>query len=452
MRRFLPGALIGVVFVLLVFISTTYAESDDLDKELNDLLLSHSAGQGIDYFKLPGSHQLNLIPQDPKNALSPVKIKLGKLLYHEVAMAVDNVRPEGFETYSCATCHFAQAGFMGNLPQSIGEGGVGFEYGEKIRVFNPTYIDGLWPDVQPIRTPTVLNGAYQHLSLWNGQLGGVGDNLPYADIWPAVNNLGLEGLETQAFAALATHRMQSFAILSRVPQIGQYHGLFRAAFPDDAGPINRLNAALAIAAFQRTVLANQSPWQKYLGGETNAMSDQQKRGAKIFVGKANCVACHTGPALSSMTFHAMGMDDLDASPDPRVFLEPFGGTVPEKARLGRGGFTEEVDDNYKFKTPQLYNLADSRFYGHGATFITLRAVVEYMNEAVPQKSIPTLSGQFKPLGLTEDEIDDLLEFLEEALHDPDLMRYVPERLPSGNCTPVNDPQAQSDLMDLGFCR
>lgn len=420
-----------------------------LDTELQSLLVESSQGQGIEYFELPMSHQLERIPQDPKNPLTNTKVQLGRMLYHETALAVDNALPEARETYSCASCHHAQGGFMANLPQGIAEGGSGFGTEGDGR----TLIDGYdSPDVQPIRTPTVLNTAYQELMLWNGQFGAIGDNLGTEDKWTdgtplESNKLGFHGLETQAHAGLKVHRMADIE-LSRVATIPRYRALFRAAFPGESDPINRLNAALSIAAFERTILANQAPFQRWLRGNTTAMTDAQKRGAILFFGKAGCVECHTGPALSSMTFHALGMYDLDGCFDSRVTFEPFGGTVPDAARKGRGGFTGRAADEYKFKTPQLYNLMESPFYGHGASFATLRGVIEYKNAAVPENPIvpeSQLAPQFKPLGLTSGEIGDLVVFIAEALYDPALERYLPRRLPSGNCFPTNDPESQSDL-------
>lgn len=236
--------------------------------------------------------------------------------------------------------------------------------------------------------------------------------------------------------------------VSRVYGDETYREMFAAAFPGEAEPINRYNAALAIGAFERTVLANQAPFQRWLRGDTRAMTGQRYRGAVLFFGKAECSGCHTGPALNSMTFYALGMNDLDASPDPRVTLAPFGGTVPDDVRRGRGGFTGDPADDHKFKTPQLYNLLDSPFYGHGASFSTVRDVVEYKNDGIPQNAlVPAgqIAGAFHPLGLTDAEIDDLVAFLEEALYDPNLMRYAPSELPSGNCPTVNDAQSQRDL-------
>ena len=421
---------------------------------LKKMLVQQSPDRSLSYYRLPNSRKLADIPQDPKNPLTPGKVKLGALLYHETALGVNAVQSDGVEGYSCASCHHAQAGFQANIPQGLAEGGIGFGFAGEGRVANPYYDSSSpdrTPDIQPIRTPTAMNGAYQELMLWNGQFGGIGDNIGTEAGWtgPKESNfLGLEGLETQAHAGLAVHRMSDIEV-SRVYSNAKYQSMFAKAFPGEVEPINRLNAALAIGAFERTILANEAPWQKFLQGNKNAMTDQQVRGAMLFFGKAECSACHTGPALNSMTFHALGMNDIDGSVDPsRVDLRPFGGALTIDDRRGRGAFSNRPEDEFAWKTPQLYNLLSSPFYGHGASFSSVRDVIEYKNAGVVENAdvdLGAISPMFKPLGLSPDEVTDLTAFLEEALYDSDLMRYVPTSLPSGNCTPVNDPQAQIDL-------
>jgi cytochrome c peroxidase len=427
---------------------------DGLDPALLRLLEEASPTGRRDFFLLPDSRRLELIPQDPRNPLTPAKVRLGRRLFHETALGTDNVLAMGRETYSCASCHHAQGGFQANLPQGMAEGGAGFGARGEGRSFLPDYDgEGRFPDCQPIRTPSAMNAAYQEVMLWNGQFGATGPNAGTEGQWtpgtPLESNLlGYQGLETQAHAGLAVHRQGSIAT-SRVAEIPAYREAFREAFPGEAEPVNRLNAALAIAAFERTLLASRAPFQEWLRGDRDALTGREKEGAVVFFGKGGCVACHTGPALSSMSFHALGMGDLDQAYDRgRVNLEPFGGTVPWAVRLGRGGFTGRPEDEFAFKTPQLYNLTDSPFYGHGASFPSVRGVVEYKNAAVPESpNVPAgrLSGRFVPLGLTEGEIADLVTFLEHALRDARLDRFPPPELPSGNCFPVNDPQGRMDL-------
>ncbi len=420
-----------------------------LNSVLRDLLTTHAVEKRLEYYQLPDSDDYRRIPQDPKNPMTAAKVRLGQLLYHETALGTSCRRQSALETYSCASCHFAQAGFQAAIGQGIAEGGRGF----RSRFLDTEYDSGSeesTPDLQPIRSPSTMNTAYQELMLWNGQFGGIGMNVGTEASWTGpkeANNLGLHGLETQAVAGMTVHRLDDLES-SRLPGIPLYRQLFAQAFSDDPQPLNMRNVALAVAAFERTILSNHSPFQRWLKGDTRAMTVPQLRGAILFFGKAECSACHNGPALNSMTFHALGMADLDGSVDPRVDLRAFGGTIPDDVRRGRGGFTGVADDDYKFKTPQLYNLSDSPFYGHGASFESVREVIEYKNAAVPENllvPIARISPYFRPLGLSASEIDDLTVFVEEALYDPDLMRYVPATLPSGNCTPHNDTQSRAEL-------
>jgi cytochrome c peroxidase len=154
------------------------------------------------------------------------------------------------------------------------------------------------------------------------------------------------------------------------------------------------------------------------------------------------VACHNGPALSSETFHALGLGDLDG-PDLVGTYDPL-----DPVHLGRGGFTGRDEDRYRFKVPQLYNLADHGAFGHGATLASVRDVVAYKNEGVaqvPYFPAARLSPHVRPLGLTDAEVDDLTAFLERGLYDPHLDRYVPGDVPSGQCFPANDAESRRDL-------
>lgn len=439
--------LTGLLFAItLVFSNCSKDDDQNLDLELQDILQQANPSGGMESFMLPLSSDYGNIPQDPNNPLTTEKITLGRLLYHETALGINPDRMEGLKTYSCASCHFAAAGFQAGRFQGIGEGGhgIGTNGQDRLRLdsYNPEELD-----VQPIRSPTTLNVAYQQVMLWNGQFGAVGPNEGTESQWTVdtpieTNNLGFEGVEIQAIAGLKVHRLGLDDEL--LHQTG-YGTLFDAAFPnhstDDRYTME--TAGLAIAAYERTLLANRSPFQRYLRGNSTAMTNDEKAGAIVFFGKGGCVSCHNGPALNSMSFHAIGMSDLD-----QVAEEVFETPSDSPAHLGRGGFTKRVEDNYKFKTPTLYNLADSPFYGHGASFNNIQDVVEYKNNGVAENDrVPgsALSPQFKPLGLTAEEIADLTIFLQSGLRDPELQRYEPDFLLSGNCFPNNDTQSQQDL-------
>lgn len=392
-------------------------------------------------FVLPESTDYGRIPQDPNNPITAEKVRLGKLLFHETGILMANKAPLGIQSASCASCHNSRAGFQANLPQGIGEGGLGFGVAGEARTLNPAYNPALI-DTQAIRSPSAMNAAYQPNLLWNGQFGATAKNVGTEASWTpgtpkAVNNLGYEGLETQAIAGQTVHRL--LVNESTVTSLG-YKGLFDGAFGDR--PVgNRYtaeNAGLAISAYERTLLANRSPWQLWLRGKVGAMTPNQKMGASLFFGKGACVTCHSGPSFASMEFYGIGMKDL-------YEVAGVNGASPASPEnLGRGGFTGNAADNYKFKVPQLYNLKDSKFFGHGASFRSVRDVIAYKNAAVPENgTVPLgqIAAEFVPLGLTETEIDLLTDFVENALYDPTLRRYVPNQLPSNLPFPVNDPQS-----------
>jgi cytochrome c peroxidase len=262
----------------------------------------------------------------------------------------------------------------------------------------------------------------------------------------------LHGVETQAHAAMNVHRFSESGILADFPTLVQYNGQFFQAF--NVTDFTRYNIAKAIAAFERTIITNRAPFQKWLRGDKNAITYTEKRGAALFFGKAGCVACHTGPALNSMTFYALGFNDIDGAWDPgSVDLTRFGGTVAPNVRKGRGGFTGNAVDDYKFKTPQLYNLRENTYLGHGSSFASVREVIAYKNKGVKENALVPggqLATEFAPLGLSEREIDVLAAFVSDALYDPTLgPRFDAFHMPSNNCFPNQDPQSLID--QASFC-
>ncbi len=444
MRSFLPLSFIIATSLLL-----SSCRDDDLAQDSSGEYEQILKEQIVDLFGntdaliLPGEHDLSRIPSDFRNSLSAEKILLGKFLFHETGLALKPKNTIGTGTYSCSSCHISASAFQSGLQQGIADGGLGFGFKGESRIMNPEYHpDSV--DVQPIRVPTILNAAFQQVVLWNGQFGANGLNVGTEDNWTegtprATNHLGFDGLETQAIAGLEVHRM---VIDSSMIKNSPYKQLFDNAFPNmpEADRYTRLNAGLSIAAFVRTVMANQSPFQKMLRGESHAMNDTEFEGALLFYGKAQCYQCHSGPGMNGMDFHAIGMNDLGGN----LVI----GEVDEATMKGRGGFTNNPADDYKFKTPTLYNLRDVAFFGHGGSFNTIKEVIAYKNKAIAENSnVPeeNLSSLFNPLDLTSEEIDQLTLFIANALYDPNLTRYVPEKTPLGNCFPNADAQSRVDL-------
>jgi cytochrome c peroxidase len=431
-------------FFLFLFWSCT---KDQLHiKSPNDYKLAQLLNQhgGKEDFTLPASDDFGAIPQDPNNPLNNEKIELGKLLFYETGLALAPMHPSGRETYSCASCHLPTAGFRPGRIQGIADGGVGFGENGEGRFMDGNYQENE-PDVQGLRPLSVLNVAFVKNTTWNGRFGSEFLNEGTEAFWneedgSEINHLGLRGLEGQNIEGLEIHRM---VIDKEVLDDLGYTVMFDAAFSDMAEEerYSPLAASFAISAYLRTLIANEAPFQEWLRGDKYAMTEQEKRGAILFFDKANCSSCHRGTSLNGDNFYAIGVDDLykkgainTSQSDPR--------------NLGRGSFTGRSEDMYKFKVPQLYNLGDAPFFFHGSSKETLEEVVEYFNEAAPENfDVPNeqISANFRPLNLTEQEKEDILSFLRNGLRDPNLERYVPEAVLSGNCFPNNDPFSQTDL-------
>lgn len=390
---------------------------------------------GIEEYMMPKSFDLAAIPQDPKNPLTPQKVELGKKIYHDTGFNVENVKPQGALTISCASCHHVENSLKSGLAQGIGEGGSGFG---RNRVISVGYENDA--DRQPVRTPTVLNSAYQTEVLWNGALGGTPKNQPFSDRWEgplAVNFLGYLGVETQAIAGLKVHRMRVDQDL--VEKLG-YKEAFDNAFPDfpPSERYSNITGGLAIAAYERTLLATESKFQQWLHEGKENMSNDAIEGAILFFDpdQANCVQCHSGPALSDGNFHALGTKDLqNALPgDP--------------AHLGRGGYTLNPDDMFKFKTPTLYNLEGEIFFFHGGVAMTLSEAVRYHVNGRTHEDIDRrqLAPYFlTPPELSNKEIGKIVAFIVEGLQDNSLADQVPDAVNSGLCFPNNDPRSKQQL-------
>ena len=389
-------------------------------------VIERATGAPAAALAMPTETDLADIPQDPLNPLTPAKVELGRALFHDTGFGAPDLRGVRRDV-SCATCHDAAAGFQAGRVQGVSA---------PVRLTKPEHLGHV--DAQGIRTPSVLNVAYQSVLHWNGQLGAGGPNEGTERQWTrgtakAVNHRGYSGPEAQAIAGLETH---GFAVTpERIEELG-YGSDFREAFgtlPQNPAQAQEA-AALALAAYQRTLLPTQAPFQRWLRGERQALAPAQLRGAEVFFGRGKCSSCHNGPSLSDGDFHALGMADLYAVPEPTVNASADMGV-----NLGRAGFTHRTADLYAFKTPQLYNLADSPFYGHGSSHRTLEDVVVYHLRAAsenPRVAAAHLDEDFRPVRLSQRELEDLVTFLRDGLRDPSLSRYVPsEGSPAREPTP-----------------
>lgn len=418
-------------------------EEDPIDTELKAAISKLSETGNFDYYIMPESDDFANIPnQDPQNPLTAEKVALGKLLFFETGLAQIPNNANCYEAYSCSSCHIPEAGFLPGRMQGIADGAAGFGHNGEFRMIQEGYKETDL-DAQGNRPLNPINTAYVTNTLWSGMFGADGVNKNTEDYWTdlaEVNHTGYVGLEAQNIEAFNLHRME---INDHILDDYGYRAYFDKAFPDfsEAERYSPTTSSFAISAYLRTLLTNRAPFQEYLKGETNALTDSQKKGATLFFGKARCSNCHREPSFSAMRFHALGTQDmyelggLNTGPDdPRI--------------LGRGMFTGKAEDMYRFKVPQLYQLKEYATFFHGSSKSSLAAVIDFKMKATsenPLVSNDRLSPSFRSLELSEEEKSQLIDFLENALYDAEMDRYVPTSVLSGNCFPNNDAQSKRDL-------
>ncbi|MFQ5706240.1 MAG: cytochrome-c peroxidase, partial [bacterium] len=199
--------------------------------------------------------------------------------------------------------------------------------------------------------------------------------------------------------------------------------------------IDTLNYGRAIAAYERELVTRYSPYDRYVNGDDNALSEVQKQGLELFFTKAQCVECHSGPMFNDFTFVVQGVPQ-----------EGGGKDVLPGDDTGREEHTKHAADRYAFRNLTLRNVELTPPYMHDGVFNTLEEVVRFYNDgAQPRHPAVTddmldarlkdADGKAERLGLTDDEIHAMVEFL-KALTDPGtaldpMLTTVPEKVPSG---------------------
>lgn len=346
------------------------------------------------------------LPEREGVVLTPEKIALGRKLFFDRRLSLNN-------TISCAMCHVPEQGFTSNELATA----VGIE-GRTVRR----------------NTPTVLNAAYQKLLFHDGRE----DHLSQ-QIWGPL---------------LAKNEMGNPSVghlLNKIRRLPDYAGLFETAF---GAPPNMLNLGQALAAYQMTLNAAGSPFDRwYFGGQEDAVSAQVKRGFELFTGKAGCSQCHRiekdHALFTDQALHNTGVGYLASVPSheqsEKVQLAP-GVSVevpleviasvsqPQAADLGRYEITEDPDDRWKFRTPSLRNVALTAPYMHDGSLSTLREVVDFYNKGGIAN--PLLDPAIRPLGLDASEIDALVAFL-ESLTGSNVGTLVADAMTA----PIGDPGA-----------
>jgi hypothetical protein len=282
---------------------------------------------------------------------------------------------------------------------------------------------------------------------------------------PAQENVGL--------LLMDAHRLldDQSSFLETVPV---YRKLFRDAFPAEAALapncvpqtapaagackdlINDVTVLRATATFLRTTVTRDTPWDRFLAGDNNALTGKQRRGAKLFFtaadkGGAGCYGCHSGPMFNKQpndpdlagvgefveeNFYNLGLRD-----HPIQALGRAARNDPNFRDLGRQEVTQPDDnsDAFKFRVVTLRQLKDARLFFHDGSFSKVKDVVQYFNAGVPLDPVsgaaPTLTTRFthprgpgsqRGLGLSEDQVEDIADFLENSLYDPAFAKFDPK--------------------------
>jgi cytochrome c peroxidase len=378
MKKLFLAVLAPVVILALILVSAKIGEG-----QVNTPALS----------ALP-----RVITAPPGNQPSPAKTALGRLLFWDPILS-------GSKDVACATCHHPQFGYAENLDISIGVNGVGL--GSTRQFSFPNSIPFVKRNSQ-----TILNTAFN----------GIDSQGRYnPSTAPMFWDVRAQGMEAQALLPIQTfEEMRGHAysegdaldtVVSRLSAVPEYRLLFTRAFAG-APAISAENLGKALAAFQRTLLANNSPFDRYMRGDRAAMTSAQIQGMRQFE-RTGCVNCHSGPMFSDYQLHVL------AIPDNRKLPESDAG-----ANL-----------TYAFRTASLRNLAFTAPYMHSGVFRDLDDVLDFYDDArrrprnrnVGRDQLDPLLRRLRDVDDSEEEI---IEFL-NALNDGSFDRTIPARVPSG---------------------
>jgi cytochrome c peroxidase len=292
----------------------------------------------------------SVVPAPATNLMYKGKIELGKQLYFDGRLSKSGQVP-------CAFCHIPATGFADPRQTSIGFAG---RLGGR-------------------NAPTVYNSAFNPVQFWDGRAG----SLEEQAIGPIHNPIEMA----------ETHE----TVVPKIAKIPGYQKQFRAVFGKDA---SLQSIAEAIAAFERSVISTNSPFDLYTMGDPKAMDEAAIRGLALFKGKGRCILCHNGPNLTDNKFYNLGV--------PQV------GSL--KVDLGRYAVTRLERDKGAFKTPTLRSITETAPYMHDGVFSTLEEVIDFLDKGGEPN--PNLSPLLKPLGLSAEEKKDLIEFLKALKGEP----------------------------------
>lgn len=333
------------------------------------------------------------------NPTSAEKEHLGKLLFYDPILS-------GNKDVACATCHHPNTGYAEFLDLSIGPNATGL--GSKRSFRNPNDIPFVKRNAQ-----TILNSAYNGINTYNKY-----DPETAPMFWDdRVQGLEAQALEPiKALEEMRGHGYEDTEILDevvdRLRQIPEYRQLFKSAFGDE-NSVTIENLGKAIAAFERTLVTNNTRFDQYMRGDRDAILISEKEGFELFK-EVGCVNCHNGPMFSDYKMHVLG------TPENNKLPKPDGG----------------VKDTFSFRTPTLRNLRFTAPYMHNGSLKTLKRVLEFYedisngkerNPHVPKEKYDPF---VRELQLSVKEMSLIISFL-NTLNDDDFDKEIPEKVPSG---------------------
>jgi cytochrome c peroxidase len=333
------------------------------------------------------------------NPNSEEKELLGKLLFYDPILS-------GGKDIACASCHHPATGYAEFLDLSIGANGEGL--GSKRAFKEPNEIP-----LMKRNSPTILNTAYNGI---HGKDDYDPENAPmfWDDRVKSLEKQALEPIKTlEEMKGLHFSKSEILTeVASRLQSIPEYKDLFAEAFGMDA-PIDSIHIGMAIAAFERTLLANNSRFDQYMAGDVNAISHSEKEGLALFK-SVGCINCHNGPMFSDYKLHVLGVPENNKVPEPD------------------SGFQE----SFAFRTASLRNLRFTAPYMHNGVFQNLKQVLEFYedisfgktrNPAVTKEMFDPL---VKELQLSVKDMSLIISFL-NTLNDENFDKEIPEKVPSG---------------------
>ena len=397
----------------------------------------------------------------------PAQAAIGRLLFYDKILS-------GNRNISCGTCHHPTLGTGDGLSLGIGEGGEGLgpkrnagSGEDRIPKRIPRNAPALWNlgareintmfhDGRLMTSDRYGNGFDSPAEEWLPQ--GFNSILAAQAVFPLVAQFEMAGNPRENEVAGAVHDRIDAAwpiIAKRVRTIPAYGEKFVAAFDNIDSPdqVSITEIANALAAFMGTEWQSfDSPFDAYLNGDAEALTEDQTAGMDLFYGKANCAQCHAGPLMSDQDFYALTLPQF--GPGRTRSFDP----IPRD--VGRMGKSDDLADAYRFRTPMLRNVALTAPYGHNGAYPTLEGIVRHHIDEAPQWSrelanLPPaewiaatdfaaqddrleaarhlLARDTVPLNLSDMEVAELVAFLNALTGETNAtsMERVPKQVPSG---------------------